>query len=38
MEHVVLRCREYGVQREEIRIKLGMQEITVNGLLSMGTD
>ena len=39
MEHVVLRCREYEAQREEMRIKLrelGVQEITVNGLLSMG--
>ena len=39
VEHVVLRCREYGAQREEMRIKLrelGVQEITVNRLLSMG--
>ena len=39
VEHVVLRCRRYEVQREEMMNKmkdLGIQEFTLKGLLSMG--
>ncbi len=37
MEHVVLRCSRYDVQRELMRNKLremGVQDITLKGLLS----
>ena len=39
MEHVVLRCRRYEVQREDMMNKmkdLGIQDCTLQELLSMG--